>query len=129
MTTRRWLLLGLVATVAACAPDAEPVTVITEPDPDPETVYTPGPIPWSNLTEEHKRRARQALTRLGEDVPDDETLQARWMIMSPAQQRFMIRRPPPPPPPPRRGTPARGRGAPPPPRRAAPATTTRARRR
>jgi hypothetical protein len=128
VTTRRMFLLGLVATLAACAPEPQPVTVITEPDPDPESVYTPGPIPWENLTEEHKRRARQALTRLGEDVPDDATLQARWMIMSPAQQRFMIRRPPPPPPPPRRT--ARGRGAPPPPpRRAAPATTTRARRR
>jgi hypothetical protein len=100
--TRRAFLLGLLATLSACAtPEPEPV-VIADPDPDPEQVYTPGPIPWANLTEEHKRRARQGLSRLGEDVPDDETLQARWMIMSPAQQRFMIRRPPPPPPPPRR---------------------------
>ncbi len=129
--TRRAVLLGLLATLSACAaPEPEPL-VITDPDPDPEQVYTPGPIPWANLTEEHKRRARQGLTRLGEDVPDDETLQARWMIMPPAQQRFMIRRPPPPPPPPRR-TPARGARAPargtaparatppPPPRRPAP---------
>ena len=102
--TRRALLLGLLAALSACAaPEPEPV-VIVDPDPDPEQVYTPGPIPWANLTEEHKRRARQALTRLGESVPDDETLQARWMLMPPAQQRFMIRRPPPPPPPPPRRT-------------------------
>jgi hypothetical protein len=99
--------------------------VSADPDPDPETVYTPGPIIWENLTDEHKRRARQGLTRLGEDVPDDATLQARWMLMPPAQQRYLIRRPPPPPPPPRvvrrgRGrAPVRGRRAAPV-RRAAP---------
>jgi hypothetical protein len=138
--TRRGLfLLALAATVSACAaPEPEAPVVVADPDPDPEQVYTPGPIPWANLTDEHKRRARQALTRLGEDIPDDETLQARWMIMSPAQQRFMIRRPPPPPPPPRRTgrgrAPARGgttgtRGRTPARRSSAPATTTRQRRR
>ena len=124
---RRALLLALLASLGACAAPEAPAPVVTDPDPDPEQVYRPGPISWADLTDEHKRRARQALTRLGEDIPDDETLQARWMIMSPAQQRFMIRPPPPPPPPPRRTV--RGRGAPPPPRRAAPASTTRARRR
>ncbi|MBR0675704.1 hypothetical protein GXW77_05885, partial [Roseomonas alkaliterrae] len=97
--TRRALLLAMLAALGACAaPEPPTPTVPSDPDPDPETVYTPGPIPWANLTEEHKRRARQALTRLGEDIPDEETLQARWMTMSPAQQRYMIRRPPPPPP-------------------------------
>ena len=113
--TRRALLLAMLAALGACAsPEPAAPPVVDDPDPDPETVYTPGPIHWANLTDEHKRRARQALARIGENVPDDETLQARWMIMSPAQQRFMIRRPPPPPPPPRRG---RGR------------TTTRTRQR
>jgi hypothetical protein len=113
--TRRAGLLGLLAALSACAAPPPPAPVVTtDPDPDPEAVYTPGPIPWENLTEEHKRRARQGLTRLGEDVPDDATLQARWMITPPAQQRFLIRRPPPPPPRPvarGRGTPARGGAA------------------
>ena len=129
---RRAGLRALLAGLAARAAPEPPAPVVpADPDPDPETVYTPGPIPWDNLTEEHKRRARQGLTRLGEDVPDDATLQARWMIMPPAQQRYLIRRPPPPPPPraaargrgtPARGTPARGttpagrRPPPPPPR-------------
>lgn len=100
--TRRALLLAMLAGVGACAaPEPEPTPPVAD-DPDPETVYTPGPIPWSDLTEEHKQRARQGLARIGEDIPDDETLQPRWILMSPAQQRFMIRRPPPPPPPPRR---------------------------
>ncbi len=138
--TRRAGLLALLAGLSACATPPPPAPVVpADPDPDPETVYTPGPIPWENLTEEHKRRARQGLTRLGEDVPDDATLQARWMITPPAQQRFLIRRPPPPPPrpvargrgqpgrgTPARGTPARGtaaparRAPPPPPRRSPP---------
>lgn len=93
---RRALLLALLASLGACAAPEEPAPVITDPDPDPEQVYRPGPISWADLTDEHKRRARQALTRMGESVPDDDTLQARWMTMSPAQQRFMVRRPPPP---------------------------------
>jgi hypothetical protein len=104
---RRATLLALLAGLSACATPPPPPPRPVDPDPDPETVYTPGPIPWADLTEEHIRRARQGLTRLGEDVPDDATLQARWLLMSPAQQRFMIRRPPPPPRPV-----ARGRGAP-----------------
>ena len=93
---RRALLLALLASLGACAAPEAPAPVVTDPDPDPEQVYRPGPISWADLTDEHKRRARQALTRMGESVPDDDTLQARWMTMSPAQQRFMIRRPPPP---------------------------------
>lgn len=138
VTGRRAALLALLSGLSACAAPPPPAPVVTtDPDPDPESVYTPGPIAWDSLTEEHKRRARQGLTRMGEDVPDDATLQARWMIMPPAQQRYMIRRPPPPPPPRvvargrGRGAPARGatarnaapvrRGAPlPPPRRPPP---------
>jgi len=136
---RRAFLLGLLATVTACAQPEPPAPVaVTPPDPEPERVYAPGPIAWAELSDEHKRRAQQGLTRMGEDVPDEETLQARWMTMSPAQQRYLIRRPPPPPPRPRptsRGrAPARGRSAPrrgstPARRGSAPATTTRQRRR
>lgn len=127
---RRALLLALLGALSACAgPEGPAATApVADPDPDPEQVYSPGPIPWENLTEEHKRRARQALTRLGEDIPDEATLQARWLTMSPAQQRYMIRRPPPPPPPAAR-RPAAGSRAPAPP--AATATTpptTRTRR-
>ena len=126
-TGRRALLLALLAGVAACAaPEPETPAPVADPDPDPEEVYSPGAIPWANLTDELKRRARQGLTRLGEDIPDEETLQARWLTMSPAQQRYMIRRPPPPPPRPTRA-PARGRT--PARRGSAPATTTRQRRR
>lgn len=127
---RRAALLGFLAMLGACATPEPPATVAPpddDPDPDPERVYTPGPIPWANLTDEHKRRARQVLTRLGEDIPDEETLQARWLIMSPAQQRFSIRRPPPPPPPPRRST--RGGRTPARSSRPAPATTRTRRRR
>jgi len=105
--TRRGVLLAMLAALGACAmPDAASAPAAPDgPDPDPEPVYAPGPIPWESLTEEHKRRARQALARIGEAVPDDEALAARWARMSPAQQRFMIRRPPPPPlPPPRSRT-------------------------
>lgn len=123
--TRRALLLALLGALAACAtPDPTPPAPPADPDPDPERVYSPGPIPWANLTDEHKRRARQALTRLGEDIPDDATLQARWMTMSPAQQRFMIRRTPPPQPRPA----ARGRGRAPVRGRAPARATTPARR-
>lgn len=126
-TGRRALLLALLAGLAACAaPEPETPVPDPDPDPDPEEVYSPGPIPWANLTDEHKRRARQGLTRLGEDIPDEETLQARWLTMSPAQQRYMIRRPPPPPP---RPTRAPVRGSTPARRSAAPATTPQQRRR
>ena len=56
---RRAGLFALLASLSACAtPDAEPVATAPEPeqDRDPEDVYSPGAIPWSDLTEEHKRR-------------------------------------------------------------------------
>ena len=125
---RRAGLFALLAGLSACAtPDAEPVATAPEPeqDRDPEDVYSPGAIPWSDLTEEHKRRARAALSRMGEDVPDDDaTLQARWLIMSPAQQRYVIRRPPPPPPRPRPRTTRRGSTRTPARRSTAPARRT-----
>lgn len=105
---RRALLLAVLAALGACAAPEPPPPVVVNADPDPEQVYRPGAISWFDLTDEHKRRARQALTRIGEAVPDDDTLQARWLTMSPAQQRFLIRRPPPPAPPARHTT-ARGR--------------------
>lgn len=128
---RRAGLLALLAGLSACAtpapaPVAPAVPELTG-DPDPEDVYSPGPIPWADLTEEHKRRARAALGRMGEDVPDDDAeLQARWLIMSPAQQRYVIRRPPPPPRPAVRRAPTRT-----PPRRTTtpPHRTTTTRRR
>jgi hypothetical protein len=130
---RRAGLLALLAGLAACAapPEEQPAAapVLQDPDPEPEEVYSPGRIPWTDLTEEHKRRARAALTRLGEDIPDDATLQARWLLMSPAQQRYSIRRPPPPP---ARPTVRRGRAAParrPAARARPPATPAPARRR
>lgn len=97
---RRAGLLALLAGLAACAAPEPPAPVVVEPtDPEPERVYSPGRIAWADLSEEHKRRARAGLVRGGESpdaVDEDEELQARWMIMSPAQQRFLIRRPPPP---------------------------------
>ncbi len=99
---RRAFLLAILSALGACAAPEPPAPAAVQPDPDPdpdpEQVYSPGAISWADLTDEHKRRARAALTRMGENIPDDDTLQARWMTMSPAQQRFMIRRPPPPPP-------------------------------
>ena len=126
---RRAGLLALLAGLGACAaPEPPAPVVVPSDDPEPERVYSPGRIPWADLSEEHKRRARAGLARIGDPVDDDETLQARWMLMSPAQQRFLIRRPPPPPARPARA-PARGtapsrRTPPPPPRR----TTTQPRR-
>jgi hypothetical protein len=122
---RRAGLLALLAGLSACATPAPAPVEAPAPspdlDPDPEDVYSPGPIAWADLTDEHKRRARAALGRLGEDIPDDASLLARWLVMSPAQQRYMIRRPPPPPRV-RRRAPVRRRRAPPPRRR----TTRRA---
>jgi hypothetical protein len=127
---RRAGLLALLAGLSACAAPTPAPVVPAVPeltgDPDPEDVYSPGPIAWAELTDEHKRRARAALGRMGEDVPDDDAeLQARWLIMSPAQQRYVIRRPPPPPRPARPVARARSRAPtrrtpPPPPRRTTP---------
>jgi len=92
MRRRLFFLLPLAA-LAACAETPAPVT--TEPaGPDPERVYSPGPIAWEQLSDDHRRRARAMLARHQEAVPDDEdALRARWNAMSPAQQRFAIRRP------------------------------------
>lgn len=91
MRRRLFCLLPLVA-LAACE---EPQPVVTEPQgPEPERVYSPGPISWDQLSEEHRRRARQMIARHQESVPDDDAaLRARWDAMSPAQQRFAIRAP------------------------------------
>lgn len=116
MRRRLFCLLPLAA-LAACAQE-QPPPVTTEPEgPEPERVYSPGPIPWEQLSEEHRRRARQMLARHQEAVPEDEdALRARWDAMSPAQQRFVIRRPsrmaPPRDTQPRRGSTARSTGAP-----------------
>jgi len=106
---RRLFCLLPLALVTACA-DTAPQPVTTDPAPqEPERVYSPGPISWDQLSEEHRRRARVMLARQGEAVPDDEeALRARWEAMSPAQQRFVIRRPQPMSPPRDAGTPARG---------------------
>lgn len=90
---RRLFCLMSLAALAACA--ETPTPAATEPEgPEPERVYSPGPIAWDQLSEEHRRRARQMLARHQESVPDDEdALRARWNAMSPAQQRFAIRQP------------------------------------
>jgi hypothetical protein len=90
---RRLFCLLPLAILAACA-ETETAPVTAEPSPEPERVYSPGPIPWEQLSEEHRRRARMMLARHGEAVPEDEeALRVRWGAMSPAQQRFAIRAP------------------------------------
>lgn len=129
---RRAGLFALLAGLSACAaPEPPPPPVVVSPDPEPERVYSPGRIAWADLSDEHKRRAHAGLARMGDPVDEDESLQARWMIMSPAQQRFLIRRPPPPAPVRARArstrtAPRRGRTAAPQRSRAAPARRTAA---
>jgi len=97
---RRAGLMALLAGLAACAqqpPEEQPPATPVLVDPEPERVYSPGAISWADLSDEHKRRASATLARMGDPVEDEATLQARWMLMSPAQQRYLIRRPPPPP--------------------------------
>lgn len=89
---RRLFCLLPIALLAAC--EEQPATTAQPEAPDVERVYSPGPIPWEQLSEEHRRRARMMLARHQEAVPEDEdALRARWAAMSPAQQRFAIRAP------------------------------------
>jgi hypothetical protein len=102
---RRLFLLALLP--AACAaPQAPPVTTAPLVE-EPEQVFAPGPIAWDRLNEDQKRRARDAMRRLGYDTSSEEAIMRQWAALPPAKQRFAIRRPPPPPPsppPPRAST-------------------------
>ena len=125
---RRFFLLALLP--AACAqPNQAPPVVAPPLDEEPEQVFAPGPIAWDRLNEDQKRRARDAMRRLGYDTSSEEAVMRQWNALPPAKQRFAIRRPPPPPPaPPARTSTTASRPAarpatrppPPPPRPAAP---------
>lgn len=112
---RRLFLLALLP--AACAQPNQPPPVTTAPPAEePEQVFAPGPIAWDRLSEDQKRRARDAMRRLGYDTSSEEATIRQWDALPPAKQRFAIRRPPPPPPapPPRASTAARPASRPPP---------------
>jgi hypothetical protein len=125
---RRFFLLALLP--AACAqPNQAPPVVATPLDEEPEQVFAPGPIAWDRLNEDQKRRARDAMRRLGYDTSSEEAVMRQWNALPSAKQRFAIRRPPPPPlAPPARTSATASRPAarpatrppPPPPRPAAP---------
>ena len=94
---RRVFLLALLP--AACAqPNQAPPVVAPPLDEEPEQVFAPGPIAWDRLNEDQKRRARDAMRRLGYDTSSEEAVIRQWNALPPAKQRFAIRRPPPPPP-------------------------------
>ncbi|MCA3352005.1 MAG: hypothetical protein INF97_15530 [Roseomonas sp.] len=113
---RRLFLLALLP--AACAQPNQPPPVTTAPPAEePEQVFAPGPIAWDRLSEDQKRRARDAMRRLGYDTSSEEAIIRQWDALPPAKQRFAIRRPPPPPPaPPPRPASSTTRQAPRPPR-------------
>jgi hypothetical protein len=116
---RRFFLLALLP--AACAkPNQTPPVTAAPPVEEPEQVFAPGPIAWDRLNDDQKRRARDAMRRLGYDTSSEEAIIRQWNALPPAKQRFAIRRPPPPPPAPptRASTAARpaSRPAPSPPR-------------
>lgn len=93
---RRFFLLALLP--AACAQPNPPPPVTTAPAvEEPEQVFAPGPIAWDRLNEDQKRRARDAMRRLGYDTSSEEAIMRQWNALPPAKQRFAIRRPPPPP--------------------------------
>ena len=125
---RRFFLLALLP--AACAqPNQAPPVTAAPPVEEPEQVFAPGPIAWDRLNEDQKRRARDAMRRLGYDTSSEEAVIRQWNALPPAKQRFAIRRPPPPPPAPSPRTSATAsrpaarpatRPPPPPPRPAAP---------
>lgn len=103
---RRFFLLALLP--AACAqPNQAPPVTAALPAEEPEQVFAPGPIAWDRLSEDQKRRARDAMRRLGYDTSSEEAVLRQWNALPPAKQRFAIRRPPPPPPPPRPSTASR----------------------
>ncbi|MCE2759983.1 MAG: hypothetical protein LW713_02940 [Acetobacteraceae bacterium] len=103
---RRFFLLALLP--AACAqPNQAPPVTAALPAEEPEQVFAPGPIAWDRLNEDQKRRARDAMRRLGYDTSSEEAVLRQWNALPPAKQRFAIRRPPPPPPPPRPSTASR----------------------
>jgi hypothetical protein len=105
---RRLFLLALLP--AACAqPNQAPPVAATPPAEEPEQVFAPGPIAWDRLSEDQRRRARDAMRRLGYDTSSEEATIRQWNALPPAKQRFAIRRPPPPPPapPPRASTTSR----------------------
>jgi len=94
---RRFFLLALLP--AACAqPNQAPPVTAAPPVEEPEQVFAPGPIAWDRLNEDQKRRARDAMRRLGYDTSSEEAVTRQWNALPPAKQRFAIRRPPPPPP-------------------------------
>lgn len=112
---RRFLLLALLP--AACAqPNQTPPVTAAPPAEEPEQVFAPGPIAWDRLSEDQKRRARDAMRRLGYDTSSEEAIIRQWNALPPAKQRFAIRRPPPPPAPPVRPASSPARRAPRPPR-------------
>jgi len=94
---RRFFLLALLP--AACAqPNQAPPVTTAPPVEEPEQVFAPGPIAWDRLNEDQKRRARDAMRRLGYDTSSEDAVIRQWNALPPAKQRFAIRRPPPPPP-------------------------------
>lgn len=99
---RRLFLLALLP--AACAPPQAPPVTTAPLVEEPEQVFAPGPIAWDRLNEDQKRRARDAMRRLGYDTSSEEEIMRQWAALPPAKQRFAIRRPPPPPPPPPRAS-------------------------
>ena len=103
---RRLFLLALLPAACAEPQQAPPVTTAPLVE-EPEQVFAPGPIAWDRLNEDQKRRARDAMRRLGYDMSSEEAIMRQWAALPPAKQRFAIRRPPPPPPsppPPRAST-------------------------
>jgi hypothetical protein len=100
---RRLFLLALLPAACAEPQQAPPVTTAPLVE-EPEQVFAPGPIAWDRMNEDQKRRARDAMRRLGYDMSSEEAIMRQWAALPPAKQRFAIRRPPPPPPPPPRAS-------------------------
>ena len=116
---RRLFLLALLPT-ACTQPNQPPPVTAAPPAEEPEQVFAPGPIAWDRLSEDQKRRALDAMRRLGYDTSSEEAIIRQWNALPPAKQRFAIRRPPPPPAPPARPASSSARRAPRPARPPAP---------